>query len=220
MRRRLAAFALVATFAAALAGPAAAANLLVNGGFEADDASAAPYYLRQIPTGWTQVGGLDTVDIIHDAYTQGPAVLLDPQEGDQFLDMNGALASGGIYQDVTGLGAGQQLSLSFYVGKWATNGPGQVVYSLVDLGSNSVIGGGTRVVGGAGDVWERVSLTGVTTSGDVRVQFVGQAFFQAGPGLDNVSLTAGVPEPAAWALMILGFGAVGAGVRRRRAALT
>jgi hypothetical protein len=29
----------------------------------------------------------------------------------------------------------------------------------------------------------------------------------------------GVPEPAAWTLMILGFGAVGAGLRRRREAL-
>ena len=34
--------------------------------------------------------------------------------------------------------------------------------------------------------------------------------------LDNVSVTAGVPEPATWALMILGFGAVGGAMRRRK----
>lgn len=42
-------------------------------------------------------------------------------------------------------------------------------------------------------------------------------------GLDNVSFTltraapatGGVPEPASWALMILGFGGVGASLRRR-----
>jgi hypothetical protein len=34
-------------------------------------------------------------------------------------------------------------------------------------------------------------------------------------GIDNVSVT-GVPEPASWALMILGFGAGGAMLRRRR----
>lgn len=37
-------------------------------------------------------------------------------------------------------------------------------------------------------------------------------------GVDNVSLAAvgGVPEPATWALMIAGFGVVGAGQRLRR----
>ena len=34
--------------------------------------------------------------------------------------------------------------------------------------------------------------------------------------LDNVSVTAAVPEPATWALMILGFGAVGGAMRRRQ----
>jgi hypothetical protein len=38
-----------------------------------------------------------------------------------------------------------------------------------------------------------------------------------GFALDNVVLTGGVPEPASWALMILGFGGAGALLRRRRA---
>ncbi len=38
-------------------------------------------------------------------------------------------------------------------------------------------------------------------------------------GLDNLQLSAGVPEPATWALMILGFGAVGGAMRRRNAAV-
>ncbi|MBS0360890.1 MAG: PEPxxWA-CTERM sorting domain-containing protein [Proteobacteria bacterium] len=39
-----------------------------------------------------------------------------------------------------------------------------------------------------------------------------------GPLMDNVTVdvTGGVPEPATWALMILGFGAAGAALRRRR----
>lgn len=38
---------------------------------------------------------------------------------------------------------------------------------------------------------------------------------------DNVSLTsAGVPEPATWGMMIIGFGAAGTMIRRRKAALT
>jgi hypothetical protein len=35
-------------------------------------------------------------------------------------------------------------------------------------------------------------------------------------GIDNISLTAAVPEPASWALLIAGFGLVGSALRRRR----
>jgi hypothetical protein len=38
--------------------------------------------------------------------------------------------------------------------------------------------------------------------------------------LDPLAPAAGVPEPAAWTLMILGFGAAGAMLRRRRLAST
>lgn len=39
----------------------------------------------------------------------------------------------------------------------------------------------------------------------------------AASGLDDVSVTAYVPEPASWALMVAGFGLVGAVLRRRSA---
>ena len=39
-------------------------------------------------------------------------------------------------------------------------------------------------------------------------------------GTANLAPTGGVPEPSAWALMILGFGAAGAALRRRRLAMT
>ena len=34
--------------------------------------------------------------------------------------------------------------------------------------------------------------------------------------VDNISISGAVPEPAAWALMILGFGLVGGALRRAR----
>ena len=37
---------------------------------------------------------------------------------------------------------------------------------------------------------------------------------------DSLAGSVGVPEPATWAMMIIGFGAVGAVIRRRRASLT
>ena len=41
----------------------------------------------------------------------------------------------------------------------------------------------------------------------------------AGVFLDNVSVTGGVPEPAAWAMMLIGFSGLGALLRRRRASV-
>jgi hypothetical protein len=47
--------------------------------------------------------------------------------------------------------------------------------------------------------------------------FTGQRDFSAGVTFDNVTLGSGaVPEPASWALMIAGFGLVGAAMRRRQ----
>lgn len=38
--------------------------------------------------------------------------------------------------------------------------------------------------------------------------------------VDNLAVSGAVPEPATWAMMIVGFGAVGATLRRRRTAVT
>ena len=61
---------------------------------------------------------------------------------------------------------------------------------------------------------------------DLRFQFQAD-YFADGRGvlLDNIIVngdlapSAAVPEPATWAMMILGFGAAGAMLRQRRAAL-
>jgi hypothetical protein len=36
--------------------------------------------------------------------------------------------------------------------------------------------------------------------------------------IDNIVVNSAVPEPATWAMMLLGFGAIGFSMRRRRAA--
>jgi hypothetical protein len=80
-------------------------------GFEqgaTDIQEVVPNDTRGIPTGWFRVPGRDYVDILHDNYSQdsaGPGyyVLLNPQSGSYFLDMNGGGSTGGIYQDIEGL---------------------------------------------------------------------------------------------------------------------
>lgn len=53
-------------------------------------------------------------------------------------------------------------------------------------------------------------------TGDVRLQITGESSSNRfGGAIDNVMLSA-VPEPASWAMMILGIGAVGFAMRRRQ----
>ena len=53
-------------------------------------------------------------------------------------------------------------------------------------------------------------------SGILTLNFGTTSADNIGPILDNVSVQ-GVPEPATWGLVILGFGAVGGSMRRRSA---
>jgi hypothetical protein len=74
------------------------------------------------------------------------------------------------------------------------------------------------------DPWtsHTISFT-ATTAGTVQADFLSGSVDGRGPLLDNVTLDVtggGVPEPASWALMILGFGAAGAALRRRWTAVT
>ena len=58
-------------------------------------------------------------------------------------------------------------------------------------------------------------------AGAVSFQFQDGGNDNVGVILDDVSLSiAAVPEPSVWAMMILGFGAVGAAIRRRKATAT
>jgi hypothetical protein len=55
-----------------------------------------------------------------------------------------------------------------------------------------------------------------TSAGSIDALIGADGGDNVGPLLDNVNLLAFVPEPTTWALMILGFGGVGAALRSRR----
>jgi hypothetical protein len=79
----------------------------------------------------------------------------------------------------------------------------------------------TATGGGALDLASRVinvggSNTTVFGGADLRQCPVGGGACTTGPVAFTLTQTPGVPEPAAWAMMIMGFGAVGALMRRRR----
>jgi hypothetical protein len=218
--------------AAGLATPGMAAPGLVNGSFE-----SGPAYNQGngsargvLPTGWSAIPGLEVPDILGPAYNQGGAgfaQLLHAQDGDRWLDMNGSSPTGGLFQDVTGLLAGSNASIDFFVSSWAQNSSGTLLAKLIDASNGTVLSLLTINIpynpGAQSSSWVQYSLSGtVAASGALRVQFEGDSGSNArgAPGLDNVVLTAveangAVPEPASWAMMIAGFTLAGAAMRRR-----
>lgn len=101
--------------------------------------------------------------------------------------------------------------------------------SIFDVGPGVVISTGSNLVGSYwADTVVSYNFLIPHTDSDFIVTFrFGGAGFQGGTdeswGIDNWSLAAipasgAVPEPASWALLIAGFGLVGASARRRRPA--
>lgn len=230
MRKALWAAAIgIAGTSMAAANPAAAQNLLTNGSFETrvvtatDTCLGAAWCVRSSAStpGWTQFG--DGVDLIHNNYTQSPGfdVLVDASNGVNFLDMNQQGSLGGIFQVVSAT-AGQLFHLSLDTTAWAINSRGGTLgYQLYDPVSGTILAQDSYT-DPTGGVWVTRTLDATAISSQIGVRI--QALFstQAGPGLDNVVLTAStvpaaVPEPATWAMMLAGFGMLGFALRRRPA---
>jgi hypothetical protein len=88
----------------------------------------------------------------------------------------------------------------------------------VNAPPTSLIGAGFVVQGS--DPWSSLSLTFTpASSGSLFVGFYSNSADNVGPLVDNVLVTQAVPEPASWAMLIAGFGLVGAAARRRRTAV-
>lgn len=200
---------IAAVAALAATSPVAAANLIANGNFETGTLA-----------GWT---------------------LADSGSGSWFVIGNGAgtaisgfptptLAAGGSFVAMTD----QSNPGSHNLSQTLTLGAGAFVLSFDARGSDQ------SNSGGAPDQQYIVTVDGVTitgpntnpgwgfysfnlnlTAGSHTFAFQendDRLFYTA--GLDNVSLTAAVPEAATWAMMVVGFGLVGVAARRRTSVVT
>lgn len=205
-------FVLAAAVIVASVAPAQAANLIVNGGFEASTSQTST------PTGWTNIGHTDGV-IAYSVFGT-PAY-----DGSYYYDIGGyggatPSVNDGIMQTINTV-AGQTYRLTFGYSGENTAG----VSTVLGVTAGSVVNQYSLLGNNAGLFKDPFKTTyfdfvaaGATT--DVKFQiFSSSQFGYNDPLIDAVSVEAikrgGVPEPAAWAMMLAGFGLVGGAMRRR-----
>ena len=156
-------------------------------------------------TGWV-VGG-DSIDYIG-GYWQA-------EDGSRSVDLSGN-ANGSVSQTFDTL-AGHSYVVNFFLAGNPDGGPAaKVAITSADgtqLQSNifTVTGSDSRTSMG----WKPYSYDFTAATNSTTLTFASATGTAFGPALDNVSV-AGVTEPATWAMMLIGFGGLGAALRSRR----
>lgn len=195
-------FLAAAVTALTASGAASAANLIQNGDFETVSGVNPNNYVRvgagDSAIAFWSVGG-NSVDVINNSYN---SILGNS------IDMLGTPGPGVLSQSFTAV-AGVTYTLSFDL----THNP----YSH-GAGLDVFVGGNHYAFEGSTPV-TNYSFNFTTTGGSQALVFssVGGDGY-SGAVLDNVSVTAAVPEPETYAMMLAGLGLVAAIARRRKMA--
>ena len=143
--------------------------------------------------------------------------------GGNFLALDGASEVGGISTTITGMKVGGSYVLSFdYAGiqqhgyNGATTETVKVTIGSTTYAAEPVLQNASHGFTG----WNHETITFTATAASEALSFLAVGTPSGVPPFTLVSdISVPVPEPAAWALMLIGIGAVGGLVRRRRANL-
>lgn len=204
--------ALLAGAAVLASGVAHAAVSVVNGSFETGPNPSGFTTLlggNTSITGWTVTGG--SIDYIG-SYWQA-------SNGSRSIDMNGN-ALGGISQTLTGLTAGGKYLVSFDIAGNTDSGPTIKTLTASAGATTYTASFDTSGHSHASMGWTPHSFMFTATGSTALLAFTSTTTATCcwGPALDNVAVSA-VPEPATWAMMLIGFAGLAGVARSRRAAL-
>jgi len=191
---------------------AAQAVTITNGNFESGPAVGGGGFTTidsgTALTGWNVTdGGIDYIG----SYWTGQA-----GAGSHSIDLNGNSA-GAISQTLNGLTAGVTYVVSFFISGNPDNGqqpnPKQATL-LLGNSSNPVSYTLTAVNSSSSMNWQRVSYSFLASGATALLALTSTTPGAYGLAVDNFSISA-APDAATWLTMILGFGLVGAAMRRR-----
>jgi hypothetical protein len=197
----------IASAGLAATGASAATELLTNGGFEDGDFTGWTVYSHPVSSVVSSAGGYHAED------------------GTDFARLVGAgcvkcktpIANGFLTQSVTDPYL-DPITLTFWenvrkTGKSAT-ALMVVKWGASDIPLTKVLP--TKVGDPTASGWQEYTATLTPTGGSDTLSFQWQTKPAHFYGLDNVQLLADAPEPATWALMLVGFAGLGAMARSRR----
>ena len=224
--RRFALLAGVALAAAVAASSAGAANLVTNGDFSAGNTGFGSDY-TYVPSVNQGSGYPEGIYLIDD----------NPNDIHNLFSSYGDHTTGtGLMMIVNGSGTANQdvwrqggisvaANTTYFFSTWIASAhpasPAQLVFSINGNQIGSVFNASTTT--GQWQQFYTAWNSGASTTANIALVNQNLAFGGNDFTLDDISLSTGrpgVPEPATWGLMITGFGAAGAMLRRRRAAVT
>ena len=227
MKRALMATALALTVAATPAN--AATNLLTNGSFES---GFTGWSITQLPIAnpgtapvviqYNQASGYPTGAFGEAIGTNNVASASPDAVGTRLAYFSSDTANPHTISQLVNLVAGTTYSIGFdyYAPANGIGNPFDATLGFL-LGGNpvgSILSAGSPS-GTPAATWLNFSTSFVAMSSGPQTlafQFNGGGVTAADFGIDRVYLTTAVPEPGTWAMMLLGFGAIGAAMRRRR----
>ena len=188
----------------------ASTNLVVNGSFEDTVQGNGSWAIYSALTGWTKESGTG-IEVRNNAV--GTAF-----DGNNFVELDSDTANGNttMRQLLTTTTAGQLYDLSFAYS--ARQGLANAASNGISVSWNGTVLTSLSGKGGTSHNWVEVGLQVIGTGNDVLRFSATGPNDSLGGSLDNVSLTAAVPEPGTYALMAAGLLALGFIARRRQGA--
>lgn len=213
----LAGAAAASILALGFAGAASAAtNLVVNGDFQAGNSGFSSDYTFVVGTLYDPaVYGIGSdPNLQHPAWASFYDHTLNTASGLMMIVNGDDQAASRVWYESIGLVSGSTYNFDFWMRSTYDTAPG-----VLSLSVNGIEVAGPFNAGAIADGWLHytASFTStITGSTEVAIWNANTAYSGNDFALDDIRLSAAVPEPASWALMIVGFGGIGAALRGRR----